>query len=268
MGMGPAGVFVVESLGVDQMAYQCSETPIVAEMLKLLRMPYVARRVESRAHLVRDASIYRQREFDALLFSAHGAPGEIGLTTGETVPVGELFELYNGPSRTAVLFSSCDVLSGEAMVRALASKSAPDYVLGYDTSIYWDASALASVMLVFALAQNQFGRMLSTLLAIRECAGVDVCGYMRTQSSDVHQWFSTDGFIRHAQEASGAKNQLELSVLIAKYMQHEREQFTKRTDEYFQAAREMEASNRPASPGMANEASANIDRLHRPENTL
>jgi len=40
MGMGPAGVFIVESAGIEELAHQYADGPIVAEMLKLLRMPY------------------------------------------------------------------------------------------------------------------------------------------------------------------------------------------------------------------------------------
>src|SRR4051812_20493735 len=83
MGMGPAGVFIVESPGVQEMAGGYAEAPIVTEMLKLIQIPCVSRRSESRDDLERDAKIYRQRRFDVLLFSAHGSPGEIALTTGE-----------------------------------------------------------------------------------------------------------------------------------------------------------------------------------------
>ncbi len=263
MGMGPAGVFIVESAGVEELAHQYAEGPIVAEMLKLLRMPYVSRRVESRAELERDARIYVQRPFDVLLFSAHGAPGEIALTTGETIPVADLLQLFQGRSSTAVLFSSCEVLAGDPVPKALSREGSPDFVLGYDTSVYWTSAALASVMLMHGLAQNEFGRLLSTLIAIRDCTGVSICGYIRTTQNDTHQWFSTDEFIKHAQETMGAKTPIELSALIATYMQQEREQFQQRTNEYFQQAKEMEEANR-AGGARYPLAQAAIDKLHRP----
>jgi|GEM_PF-2096303 len=267
MGMGPAGVFVVESPGVDEVAGGYAEAPIVTEMLKLIGMPCISRRTESRVELERDAKIYRQRRFDVLLFSAHGAPGEIGLTTGEVIPVAELLSLFEGPPSTTVLFSSCEVMAGDAIAKALACPGSPDYVLGYDTTVGWRSAALASVMLMNALAENQFSRMLSTLLAIHQCTGVSVCGYTRTTQSDTHQWFATKAFIEHAKAASGAKSEIELSVLIADYMKTERARFQARTDEFFQQAKEMEAMNTAGSDRHA-ASRTSLDLLERPENTL
>lgn len=263
MGMGPAGVFIVESPGVEEVAGGYAEAPIVTEMLKLIGLPCISRRSESRGELERDAKIYRQRRFDVLLFSAHGAPGEIALTTGEVVPVEDLLSMFHGPASTTVLFSSCDVMAGDRIVKALAHPGSPDYVLGYDTAVGWRSAALASVMLMNALAENQFSRMLSTLLAIHQCTGASICGYTRPAQSDAHQWFSTKAFIEHAKEASGAKTEIELSVLIADYMKSEREQFQARTDEYFRQAKEMESLDKTGADRHAAAHSA-IDLLQRP----
>lgn len=264
MGMGPAGVFVVESPGVDEVAGGFAEAPIVTEMLKLIGMPCVSRRTESRGELERDAMIYRQRRFDVLLFSAHGAPGEIALTTGETIKVEDLLGLFQGPQSTTVLFSSCEVMAGESMALALKRPGSPDYVLGYDTSVYWQSAALASVMLMNALAANRFSRMLSTLLAIYQCTGANVCGYTRTFQSDVHQWFSTEAFIEHAKSASGAKTEIELSAMIAEYMKREREQFQARTDDYLRQAARIDALNKAGAERHADDRALR-DRLDRPE---
>lgn len=264
MGMGPAGVFLVESPGIDEVADGYAEAPIVTEMVKLIGLPCVSRRSESRGELERDARIYQQRRFDVLLFSAHGAPGEIALTTGEVIPVGELLNLFQGPASTTVLFSSCEVLAGDAMSKALARPNSPDHVLGYDTSIHWRSAALASVMLMNALAENEFGRMLSTLLAIYQCTQANICGYMRTVQSDEHQWFSTKAFVDHAKAATGAKTEIELSAMIADYMKEERTRFQARTDEYFRQQREIDAMNEAGANRHAS-ASAALDRLQRPE---
>jgi hypothetical protein len=268
MGMGPAGVFIVESPGVEEVAGGYGEAPIVTEMLKLIRLPCVSRRSESRVELERDAKIYQQRDFDVLLFSAHGSPGEIALTTGEVIPVAELLSLFRGPTSTTVLFSSCEVMAGDAIAKALARPDAPDYVLGYDTTVYWSSAALASVMLINALATNQFSRMLSTLLAIYQCTQVNVCGYTRTVQSDTHQWFSTKSFVEHARDATGAKTEIELSTLIADYMKKERERFQERTDAYFRQAEEDAEANRKVGKTALNAAQDAIDRLQRPEKPL
>ncbi len=249
------------------MAGGFAEAPIITEMLKLIGMPCISRRAESRGDLERDAKIYRQRRFDVLLFSAHGAPGKIALTTGEVIPVAELLSLFNGPQATTVLFSSCEVMAGEAIAKALTRPGSPDYVLGYDTTVGWRSAALASVMLMNALAENQFSRMLSTLLAIHQCTGVSLCGYTRTTQSDTHQWFSTTAFIEHAKAASGAKSEIELSVLIADYMKTERARFQARTDEYFRQTKEIEAMNKTGSDRHASSRAA-LDLLERPESTL
>ena len=267
MGMGPDGVFIVESPGVDEVARGCAEAPIVTEMLKLIELPCISRRSESRVDLERDAKIYQQRRFDVLLFSAHGSPGEIALTTGEVVPVDEVLRLFQGPSSTTVLFSSCEVMAGDAMAKALARADSPDYVLGYETSVYWRSAALASVMLMNALAENQFSRMLSTLLAIYQCTGANVCGYMRTVQSNAHQWFSTKEFVEHATAATGAKTDIELSVMIADYMKQERARFQARTDEFLRHAKELEAMNN-ASMDNYGEARAALDLLQRPEDPV
>jgi len=264
MGMGPAGVFIVESPGVEEVADGYAEAPIVTEMLKLIGLPCISRRSESRGELERDAKIYGQRRFDALLFSAHGAPGEIALTTGDVVPVEDLLSMFNGPASTTVLFSSCEVMAGDRMAKALARPGSPDYVLGYNTNVGWRSAALASVMLMNALAENQFSRMLSTLLAIHQCTGASVCGYTRPAQSNTHQWFDTKAFIEHAKVASGAKSEIELSVLIADYMKRERERFQARTDEYFRQMKEFEDRNKAGSDRHAAAHNA-LDLLQRPE---
>lgn len=266
MGMGPAGVFILESPGVNELASGYSEGPIVSEMLKLLSIPYVLRNIESRQDLEREGRIFQQRHFDVLLISAHGENGAIQLTDGEMVSVAELFRLFKPSNKTTVLFSSCEVLGGDCWHEILQEDDVPDFVLGYETTIYWSSAALSSAMLLQALSTNQFASMLSALTSVYNCVGADVTGYVRLYDKEGHHWFSTKSFLEAAKQKYGSESDLEVSVLLSDYMKKEREEYKKRSDEYFQSMREMEIVNEEGRQRHAASHDAH-DKLNRPAST-
>lgn len=166
-------VFVIESVGANDLVDRRSEGRVVAQALELLGMPCVFKEAMCKDDLFTLLEVFVRSGCSVLHLSCHGNDGGVGLTNGDYVSWNELFTKLEPFMGSKHLFlSSCSAVATDRLVRLFeTSDRRPFEVVGSPDDIEWRHAHLAWSMIYSAFCLPDAGdmgdEMTRTLAAIR-----------------------------------------------------------------------------------------------------